>query len=203
MLYNSFEYLMKFHIGTPPVEVLGVADTGSELTWIQCKPCEKCFEHIYPLFDLRASSTYKTLKCYSKQCKALIGHTGSCTRKHNKCQYSLRYMDGTVSNGHLATERLTFGKTSIEKGYFGNISSGIVGLGGGHLSMISQLDETIQGKFSYCFVPVFRNETSTIIFGEKARVPNSNKFSDTIVPSSRKSFQLFKTREGLYWKQIF
>lgn len=194
IIYDSTEYLMKLHIGTPPVETLVIADTGSDLTWVQCNPCKKCFEHIYPLFDLRASSSYKTLKCTSKQCKAFRGHAGTCTRKHNKCQYKIFYADGSVSYGHLATEKLTFGKTSIEKvafgcghynqGIFGNGSSGIVGLGRSPLSLINQLDETIHGKFSYCLVPIYRNETSTISFGEELRVSDSNTISTPLFQNS-------------------
>lgn len=185
--YDSGEYLMKLLIGTPPVETLGIADTGSDLTWIQCKPCKRCFKHKNPLFDLRASSSYKTLKCTSKQCKAFEGYVGTCTREHNKCQYHVVYGDGSYSYGHLATETLTFGETSIEKlafgcghdnqGIFGNSSSGIIGLGGGPLSLINQLKERIQGKFSYCLVSIFKNATSTISFGEQAQVSSSKAVS--------------------------
>ncbi|KAK1402997.1 aspartic proteinase CDR1-like [Heracleum sosnowskyi] len=186
--FDGSEYLMILLIGTPPVETLAIADTGSDLTWIQCKPCKRCFKHVNPLFDLRASSSYKTLKCTSKQCKPFAGYTvGPCTRKHNKCQYNATYADGSYSNGHLATETLTFGKTSIERyvfgcghinqGIFGESSSGIIGLGRGPLSIISQLGETIQWKFSYCMVSVSKQELSTISFGKKAQVSSSKAVS--------------------------
>ncbi|WOH05514.1 hypothetical protein DCAR_0624931 [Daucus carota subsp. sativus] len=174
------DYLMKLLIGTPPVEILVTADTGSDLTWIQCKPCKRCFQHINPLFNQRASSSYKTLKCTSNQCKAFEGFTAKCTQKHNRCRYNVTYGDGSYSHGHLATETLTFGKTSIEKyvfgcghnnrGLFSNSSSGVIGLGRGALSIVSQLEESIRGRFSYCLVPFSQNETSTIHFGENAQV---------------------------------
>ncbi|KAL8156728.1 aspartic proteinase CDR1-like [Apium graveolens] len=198
--YDSGEYLMKLSIGTPPVETLGIADTGSDVTWIQCKPCERCFKQINPLFDLRASSSYKTLKCTSKQCKSLQTFTNTtCTREHNKCQYHFVYGDGSYSNGHLATETLTFEKTSIKKltfgcghnnrGIFGNSTSGIIGLGGGPLSIINQLKERIQGKFSYCLVSILKNETSTISFGEEAELPGSKVVSTP----------LFRTPDETYY----
>ncbi|KAH9706645.1 hypothetical protein KPL70_012288 [Citrus sinensis] len=32
------EYMMNISIGIPPVEILAIADTGSDLIWTQCKP---------------------------------------------------------------------------------------------------------------------------------------------------------------------
>ena len=39
---DSGEYLMQYAVGTPPVKVFGIADTGSDLTWLQCAPCTEC-----------------------------------------------------------------------------------------------------------------------------------------------------------------
>jgi hypothetical protein len=65
------EYLMNISIGTPPVEVLGIADTGSDLIWTQCKPCKQCFNQNPPLFDPKLSSTYRTIPCQSNSCSNL------------------------------------------------------------------------------------------------------------------------------------
>ncbi|XP_074356630.1 aspartic proteinase CDR1-like [Apium graveolens] len=81
--------------------------------------------------------------------------------------------------------------------------SGIVGLGGSHLLIISQLYETIQGKFSYCLVPVFRNETSTIIFVEKAQVSNSNKFSTPLFQVPRNPTYYLKLEKVLIGSESF
>ena len=47
----GYEYLMKIKVGTPPVEQLAITDTGSDLTWIQCKPCIHCYNQTLPPFD--------------------------------------------------------------------------------------------------------------------------------------------------------
>ncbi|XP_027916007.1 probable aspartic protease At2g35615 [Vigna unguiculata] len=39
MQTNGATYYMKYSIGTPPFEVVGYADTGSDLIWTQCQPC--------------------------------------------------------------------------------------------------------------------------------------------------------------------
>ncbi|CAN6712151.1 unnamed protein product [Malus baccata var. baccata] len=57
IIASAGEYLMNVSIGTPPVEVLGIADTGSDLIWTQCKPCKQCFNQNPPLFDPKKSGT--------------------------------------------------------------------------------------------------------------------------------------------------
>ncbi|KAK2997645.1 hypothetical protein RJ639_025608 [Escallonia herrerae] len=36
------EFLMKYKIGTPPVDAYGILDTGSSVTWLQCAHCATC-----------------------------------------------------------------------------------------------------------------------------------------------------------------
>ncbi|KAG1338621.1 Peptidase A1 [Cocos nucifera] len=175
------DHLMKFSIGTPPVQVLVVMDTGSDLVWSRCKPCVDCIGRSVPLFDPQQSSTYIELSCDSPQCKAL---DASACDKRPKCKYTYGYGDGSSTSGVLSTETLTFDTTdggtfSIHDVAFGcghnnSISFsdhlyGLAGLGRQSYSLISQLGPYIGGKFSYCFVP-FQENTSTSImsFGDQA-----------------------------------
>lgn len=41
---NVGEYLMKYSLGTPPVQILGFVDTGDDLISLQCKPCDECYK---------------------------------------------------------------------------------------------------------------------------------------------------------------
>ncbi|XP_049362325.1 aspartic proteinase CDR1-like [Solanum verrucosum] len=201
------EYLMKISIGTPPRETFAIADTGSDLTWIQCKPCTECFDQIFPLFNPRKSSTYKIIGCHSKQCEA-VGET-VCVRK-NVCQYEMHYGDNSYSVGDIASETFTFASTTSKTnkkvdnisipqvifgcghdngGTFNNFTAGIVGLGGSKVSFIKQLDKQIKGKFSYCLIPMDLslpfsfdpNITSKINFGPKAVVSGPNVLTTPII----------------------
>ncbi|KAL0327666.1 UNVERIFIED_CONTAM: Aspartic proteinase CDR1 [Sesamum angustifolium] len=99
------EYLLKVKIGTPPVEQLGIADTGSDLTWTQCQPCTQCYKQNIPLFDPRKTKTYRRVSCQSDQCNA-VG-SASCDSR-NACQYQVSYGDRSYSIGDLAVETFTF-----------------------------------------------------------------------------------------------
>ncbi|GLT73953.1 hypothetical protein SLA2020_457800 [Shorea laevis] len=175
------EYFMNFSIGTPPVEVFAIADTGSDLTWVQCKPCDQCYDQKSPLFDPKQSSTYKNVPCGADSCHALDSSERSCDRKQDYCKYTYHYGDQSYTKGNVATEHLTIGSTNGSPvslpeiifgcghnngGTFDGAGSGIVGLGGGPLSFVSQISATIGGEFSYCLVPTSTSKvTSKITFG--------------------------------------
>ncbi|XP_044466530.1 probable aspartic protease At2g35615 [Mangifera indica] len=174
------EYLMNISIGTPPVVLIGIADTGSDLTWIQCKPCKECYKQKPPLFDPKKSSTYKILTCESRYCSALDDGK-RCESHMNLCGYSYSYGDNSFTEGSLAVENLAMGDSTSGSpvtlpnivfgcghdngGTFDENGSGIIGLGGGSLSLISQLSSSIKGKFTYCLAPISSSATSKIKFG--------------------------------------
>ncbi|KAI3444899.1 hypothetical protein Pfo_001564 [Paulownia fortunei] len=205
------EYLMKFSLGTPPVQTLAIADTGSDLTWIQCKPCIRCFKQKSPLFEPKRSSTYKLVSCTSNTCNALP--STSCDSSKGTCSYAITYGDRSYSKGDLATETITLGSTTrgnvsiprvtigcghLDQGTFGAGASGIVGLGGGKVSLITQMGSSIQGKFSYCLVP-YLDETarpSKMNFGDHAVVSGAGAASTPIVAKTPNTFY-FLTLEGM------
>ncbi|KAK4372272.1 hypothetical protein RND71_007656 [Anisodus tanguticus] len=99
-------YLTKILVGTKPSVKLVVVDTGSDLIWIQCKPCIHCFKQNTPIFNPQNSSTYKTISCNSTQCKNLPG--SSCDPMKKTCLYFASYNDQSFSFGDLASETFSF-----------------------------------------------------------------------------------------------
>ncbi|KAL3818378.1 hypothetical protein ACJIZ3_004283 [Penstemon smallii] len=202
------EYLIKISIGTPPFEILAIADTGSDLTWTQCKPCTQCYKQKAPLFDPTETKTYRSVSCESEQCTA-VG-SSSCDSS-NGCKYQVSYGDKSYSIGDLAVETLTFDSDSGDKvsfpkvvfgcghqndGTFNETGSGIVGLGGGSLSIVSQL-ESIGGKFSYCLTSFdSTNSSSKISFGANAVVTGPNVVSTPLVQKTPDTFY-YLTLEGI------
>ena len=41
---DNGEYLMTYSIGSPPFKLYGIVDTGSDIVWLQCEPCEQCYK---------------------------------------------------------------------------------------------------------------------------------------------------------------
>ncbi|XP_020240050.1 aspartic proteinase CDR1 [Cajanus cajan] len=195
------EFLMSYSVGTPPFQLYGIVDTGSDIIWLQCEPCEECYNQTTPIFDPSKSKTYKTLPCTSTTCKS--ARRFSCSGE--KCQYSINYGDGSHSQGDLSVETLTLGSTSgssvqfpktllgcghSNTGTFHGKASGIVGLGGGPMSLITQLGSSIAGKFSYCLAPLFTESKSSskLNFGDAAVVSGAGTVSTPILPQEGKIF---------------
>ncbi|XP_057510803.1 aspartic proteinase CDR1-like [Actinidia eriantha] len=201
LIPSEGEYLMQFGIGTPPYSTLAIVDTGSDLTWTQCLPCKKCFTQKSPLFNPTSSSTYKVAPCCSKPCQTLKNSTCS----NGACRYTYSYADNSYTRGALATETITLGSASLPGIIFGcgndnggtyGAASGIVGLGTGPISLISQTSSAIGSKFSFCLVSMSSQNTKPgkLNFGGNAIVSGSGVVSTPLI--IRDTFY-FLTLEGL------
>ncbi|KAJ1426116.1 Xylanase inhibitor, C-terminal [Sesbania bispinosa] len=193
------EYLMKMSLGTPPIEIIGIVDTGSDLIWTQCLPCIICYNQTIPLFDTSHSSSYKTIPCQSSFCQAI---PNQYCNKNNTCGYRIAYGDGSFSSGNLSSETLTLGTSSSSlsvqniafgcsddtDGLFDKSGSGIIGLGSGKLSLISQTSQSFGKKFSYCLVPSSINSTSKISFGNNSVVSGPGFVTTPIVTKGDETF---------------
>ncbi|KAK7283924.1 hypothetical protein RIF29_13673 [Crotalaria pallida] len=193
VIIDPGEYLMEYSIGTPPFKVLGILDTGSDIIWLQCKPCNPCYNQTTPIFDPSKSSTYKTIPCTSQKCKSVTDTSCSSDDDKQRCEYITKYVDGSASKGDLSADTLTLGstkgsplrfpKTVVGCGHsntlkFQGQGSGIVGIGNGPISLINQLGPSVQGKFSYCLVSISSNITSSKLnFGDDAVVAGKGTVS--------------------------
>ncbi|KAF5194296.1 Aspartyl protease [Thalictrum thalictroides] len=175
------EFLMNIAIGTPPSSYLAIMDTGSDLIWTQCTPCVECYKQPTPIFDPTQSSSFSKLSCSSKLCKSLTN--SNC---NDGCGYMYAYGDYSTTQGVMGSETFTFGQVPVPNIGFGcgndnegrgfTQGAGLVGLGRGPLSLVSQLGT---GKFSYCLTSIDDSKTSSLLFGSLASSVNTNGVSVT------------------------
>ncbi|CAA0827203.1 Eukaryotic aspartyl protease family protein [Striga hermonthica] len=167
------EYFVRMAVGTPQKHFYMVADTGSDLVWLQCLPCEYCYNQSDALFDPTRSSSFSPVHCASELCRQLDYMSDNCTAR-DTCRYQISYGDGSFSTGELSTETVWFGRKKKvphvalgcghdNKGLF-FAAAGLLGLGPGNLSFPSQA----RTNFSYCLTDILfeqPNRTSWIRFG--------------------------------------
>ena len=81
-----------------------------------------------------------------------------------------------------------FGCSTTFVGTF--IGDGLVGLGGGDLSLVSQLgaDTSLGRRFSYCLAPFFSDVSSALNFGARATVTEPGAVTTPLVPSAVDAF---------------
>ncbi|CAH9146152.1 unnamed protein product [Cuscuta epithymum] len=150
---SSGEFWMDLSIGTPPVALRFVIDTGSDVIWTNSHSSDE-------------GTVIQKLRCVPGSKKLTVPG----------CAYNSSYRDGSWSWGHIAAESFTFepGNVTVESVAFlsadtigwppfaSKSSSGLVGLGRGNMSLVSQLNVS---QFSYCLTDADSNLVSTLTLG--------------------------------------
>lgn len=180
---GSGEYFTRFGVGTPPRQVYMVADTGSDIIWLQCAPCVHCYEQTDPVFNPTLSSSFRKIACTSPMCRVLQLH--GCEARNNLCMYQVAYGDGSFTEGEFSMEALSFRGATManvamgcghdNEGLFAG-AAGLFGLGGGSLSFPSQMGTQFRRIFSYCLMERGKDGFSSLIFGN-AGVPRGTLFT--------------------------
>ncbi|CAO2828803.1 unnamed protein product [Amaranthus hypochondriacus] len=183
LIPNEGDYLVKLTVGTPSIDLFAVLVTNSDLTWFQCLPCTLCYTQNTTFFDPQISSTYNTLGCDAQLCNSLDSTHIKCDQNNDLCRYWYSYGNGTsLTEGVMGsdsfyftpnddgTRQLDFTSILFGCGYqqneqFDMNSAGVLGLGNGPISLVSQLGSSIDYKFSYCLPFFDSNQATKLRFG--------------------------------------
>ncbi|XP_054797536.1 aspartyl protease family protein At5g10770-like [Prosopis cineraria] len=164
VLRTNGEYIVTIGLGSPEMNLSLIVDTGSHLTWTQCKPCiVKCYNQQEPIFDPSKSTTYSHINCSSYTCNQILSTARyqECPNSPTTCIYVAKYMDTSTSAGFLSKERLTvaanntfdnflFGCGQNNRGITFGGAAGVLGLSRHPISFIQQTAEAYNKVFSYC-----------------------------------------------------
>lgn len=179
-------YFTTVGLGTPKKELDLLFDTGSHITWTQCKPCAgKCYQQRAPIFDPAASTTYSNITCSSPSCSALLSATNNppLCEDSTACVYQASYGDPTFSAGEFGKDKLSLTSTDVVDGFlfgcgeqnylYGSDSAGLMGLGRNTLSIVSQTSQQYGKYFSYC-LPTQTGSDGHLTFGQSTSTNNVN-----------------------------
>ncbi|RCV27119.1 hypothetical protein SETIT_5G299400v2 [Setaria italica] len=184
--FDSGEYFATVGVGDPPARALVVIDTGSDLIWLQCAPCRRCYRQLTPLYDPRGSSTHRPIPCASQRCRGVLRYPG-CDARTGGCVYMVVYGDGSASSGHLATDRLVFPGDDARAHNVtlgcGHDNGGLLESAAGLLGVAvfpTQAAATYGRVFSYCLGDRMsrarENGSAYLVFG-RTREPPSTAFT--------------------------
>ena len=222
---TSGEHIMKFSMGTPPIDIYAIADTGRDLLWTQGQPCFLCYMSKHALFDRRKSSTFRNITCGARECRLVAERKPAnyppnyCSEDHEKpCVYHYSYADESYSEGLLVKETITMTSTTGEvvalediivgcgiKNDVGHNSAtrnemGMIGFGRGPLSFVSQIAPYVGGnRFSHCLVPASTDPIieSKIYFGNGSEVLGEGVVSTPLVDTKEFSNNYIVIAEGI------
>lgn len=174
---NSLEYVVKVGFGTPAVAQVVVIDTGSDLSWVQCKPCNagECSKQQDPLFDPSHSSTYSSVPCGSDPCKKLTADAysnGCATSNGKQCGFIISYADGSSTKGVYNKDKLTLVPGAVVNNFYfgcGHDKRSVPGLYDGLLGL-GRLSESLPAQYggaasySYC-LPALSSKPGFLALG--------------------------------------
>ncbi|RZC48261.1 hypothetical protein C5167_041194 [Papaver somniferum] len=206
--YRTSAFVIIFGVGTPPVDTYALIDTASDMTWIQCRPCEQCYtqDKGVPIFDPRKSSSYVKIGCEDPLCNGEYPGQLTCDRDGIFCSYHQSYYDAAQSEGILSIDNFSFlddthfdgTKIKIQLPFgcghnntYPNGDYGIPGVFGVNKDALSFISLNNIDRFSHCFASIYRKgspKTSLIRFGEDAIITNE---TTPMVGFGNKSFPLY------------
>ncbi|PAN13030.1 hypothetical protein PAHAL_2G308800 [Panicum hallii] len=180
---GTTNYIMTVGLGTPARNLSVEIDTGSDLSWVQCEPCARCYGQQDPLFDPARSSTYSAVPCGAPECRELDPQSCAADRE---CRYEVIYDDYSHADGTVSRDALTlaasrtlpsfvFGCGHDDAGLFGKVD-GLFGLGRGKMSLPSQAATKYGAGFSYC-LPSSPSAEGYLAFGVGA-APANTQFTE-------------------------
>ncbi|CAK9320122.1 unnamed protein product [Citrullus colocynthis] len=171
-------YFTKVKLGNPEREFNVQIDTGSDILWVTCSPCDGCPQSSglgveLNLFDATKSSSARVVPCSDPICAAIPTTTDQCLSQADHCGYTFHYRDRSGTSGFYVTDLMHFdillGESTIANSsapivfgcsvyQYGDLTratkalDGIFGFGQGEFSVISQLSSRgITPKvFSHC-----------------------------------------------------
>ncbi|XP_072983964.1 aspartyl protease AED3-like [Typha latifolia] len=184
-------YVVRARVGSPPQSFLAALDTSNDAAWFPCSSCVGC-SSASASFSPSLSSTFRQIPCGSPQCSQVPNP--SC--QISSCAFNLTYGSSSVQ-AVLSQDSLSLASDVINTYAFGCLQKvtgssippqGLLGLGRGPLSFLSQTKNMYASTFSYC-LPSFKslNFSGTLRLGPKGQ-PLRIKTTPLLFNPRRSSF---------------
>ncbi|OVA01372.1 Peptidase A1 [Macleaya cordata] len=213
------QYFVPLRVGTPAKQFSLIVDTGSDLTWLNCRyRCKKCAQrprtNHHKIFHADKSSSFKSIPCSSELCKNLSFSLSTCPSTKDPCQYDYGYKDGSNARGIYAKETVTVGLTNGRKTRLHNVvvgcsfststgstfgaADGVLGLGYSDNSFALKATASFGSKFTYCLVDHLspKNVSSFLTFGNSRGTKHSGSGSSST--NMQYTELLLKAIDGFY-----
>ncbi|KAJ6835473.1 aspartic proteinase-like protein 2 [Iris pallida] len=156
--YTVGLYFTRVKLGNPPKEFYVQIDSGSDILWVTCTPCNGCpttsgLNIPMQFFDPAMSSSASSITCMDERCTSGI-QTGqsqcpSSGSSNSMCSYSSTYGDGSGTSGYYVSDTLFF-DTITENEQTANSSATILFGCSTQLSgSLTKPDRAVDGIFGF------------------------------------------------------
>ncbi|XP_062115694.1 aspartic proteinase 36-like isoform X2 [Humulus lupulus] len=151
-------YYAEIKLGSPPEKFHVQIDTGSDVLWVNCRPCIGCpiFTDLQTIelnsYDPVSSNTSSLISCKDQICKDGVRLEESlCSFQTNRCIYSFLYGDGSTTTGFYVSDLLSFetigGRFDIDSRKTNSSASIVFGCSNIATGELSRADSATDGIF--------------------------------------------------------
>ncbi|KAJ1416379.1 Xylanase inhibitor, C-terminal [Sesbania bispinosa] len=160
--FNIGSYVVRVRLGTPGQLMFMVLDTSTDEAWVPCTG--SVGSPSTTSFSPQASTTYGgPVSCSAPRCGQVRGAFSCPAGRTTACYFNQSYA-GSSFSATLVQDSLSLAVDTVPNYSFGCInaasgpipSQGLLGLGRGPLSLLSQTASLYKGIFSYC-LPSFKS----------------------------------------------
>ncbi|KAL6010098.1 hypothetical protein ACLOJK_000529, partial [Asimina triloba] len=188
-MLQSTNYILRASVGTPPQQMLMALDIGNDAAWMPCAGCVGCPPSV---FNSPKSTTFKTLGCKAPQCNQVPNP--ACNG--SACTFKFAYGTSTAV-ANLSRDNLKLANDVLPNYAFGCLKEvtgtsvppqGLIGLGRGPLSLLSQTQPLYHSTFSYCLPSIKSlNFTGSLKLGVLPALPTRMQFTPLLKNPRRPS----------------
>uniref|UniRef100_A0A1D1YT96 Aspartic proteinase-like protein 2 n=1 Tax=Anthurium amnicola TaxID=1678845 RepID=A0A1D1YT96_9ARAE len=158
--YNPFSiglYFTRVKLGNPPKEFYVQIDTGSDILWVTCNPCNGCpvssgLNIQLEFFDPDTSSTSSLISCADQRCSSALTSTLGCTSSathSNLCSYTFQYGDGSGTSGYYVSDTMYFETIIANEQALNSSATVIFGCSNSQSGDLTKPDRAVDGIFGF------------------------------------------------------
>ncbi|XP_042511839.1 aspartic proteinase 36 isoform X2 [Macadamia integrifolia] len=147
-------YFTTVKLGSPPKEFNVQLDTGSDILWVACNPCDDCptssgLDIQLNSFDPATSTTASVIPCSSNTCSLAVEETTTdCSSDGSHCSYSFHYGDGSGTSGYYVMDTFYF-NTVFHSSISNSSASIIFGCSNHQSADLTKTDRAVDGIFGF------------------------------------------------------
>ncbi|KAJ4754553.1 Eukaryotic aspartyl protease family protein [Rhynchospora pubera] len=151
-------YFTRVKLGNPAKEFYVQIDTGSDILWVACSPCDGCptssgLNIRMEFFDPEKSSTASKITCGDDRCTSAL-QTGEsiCTTSESSsslCDYTFQYGDGSGTSGYYVSDMLYFDTITGDEQAVNSSATIVFGCSNTQSGDLTKADRAVDGIFGF------------------------------------------------------
>lgn len=147
-------YFTRVKLGNPAKEFYVQIDTGSDILWVTCNPCNGCptssgLNIKLESFEPQQSSSSSTISCSDQRCTAAIQTGEASCSSDSSCSYSFQYGDGSGTSGYYVSDTLYFNTITANEQTLNSSAPVVFGCSNSQSGDLTKSDRAVDGIFGF------------------------------------------------------